>query len=283
MGFETVSEVKCFGGTQGVYAHDSAETGTPMRFSLFLPPQAEEGPVPVPVLYWLSGLTCTEENFTVKAGAQRWAAETGIAVVAPDTSPRGEGVPDEDTYDFGKGAGFYVDATAEPWAKNYRMASYITHELPSLVEPHFGLDGARRGIFGHSMGGHGALTIALKNPDRYKSVSAFAPIVAPARVPWGQKALAGYLGADEGAWADYDACQLLAARGWPHGDILIDQGSADQFLAEQLRPGLFQEACNRAGVDLDLRLQQGYDHSYYFIATFMGEHFAWHAARLGAG
>ncbi len=278
MTIETVSENKCFGGIQGVYSHASRETGTPMRFSLFMPPTGLDGPPPV--LYWLSGLTCTEENFTAKAGAQRWAAERGIAVVAPDTSPRGKGVPDEDAYDFGSGAGFYVDATSEPWAENYRMYSYVADELPALVEEHFGLDGNRRGIFGHSMGGHGALTIALRNPDRYKSVSAFAPIVAPIEVPWGRKAFTGYLGTDEAAWADYDACRLIARHGWPR-DILIDQGDADQFLTEQLRPGLFEEACNRAGVDLELRLQLGYDHSYYFIATFIGEHFAWHADRLG--
>ncbi|MEQ8603287.1 MAG: S-formylglutathione hydrolase [Marivibrio sp.] len=278
MTFETISENKCFGGIQAVYRHESRETGTAMRVSVYHPPEGLEGPPPV--LYWLSGLTCTEENFTVKAGAQRWAAEYGIAVVAPDTSPRGEGVPDEDAYDFGSGAGFYVDATVAPWDRNYRMYSYIADELPTLAEREFGFDGARRGIFGHSMGGHGALTIALKHPDRFKSVSAFAPIAAPATVPWGQKALKGYLGSDEAAWADYDSCKLVEARGWP-SDILIDQGDADQFLTEQLRPELFQEACNRAGVDLELRLQQGYDHSYFFIATFMGEHFAWHAERLG--
>lgn len=281
MGIETVAENKCFGGIQGVYRHDSRETGTPMRFSVYMPPTGLDGGPPA-VLYWLSGLTCTEENFTVKAGAQRWAAEHGIAVVAPDTSPRGEDVPDEDTYDFGSGAGFYVDATSEPWARNYRMYSYIAEELPAAIEGHFGLDGERRGIFGHSMGGHGALTIALRNPARYKSVSAFAPIVAPTRVPWGEKALGGYLGRNRAAWEAHDACLLVEKHGWPGGDILIDQGDADQFLTEQLRPELFQEACNKAGVDLELRIQQGYDHSYFFIASFLGDHFEWHAARLGA-
>lgn len=277
MNLEKISENRCFGGTQGVYEHASSETGTPMRFALYTPPQAGDGKVPV--LWWLSGLTCTEENFTVKAGAQRLAAEHGMIVVAPDTSPRGEDVPDEDSYDFGKGAGFYVDATEDPWAANYRMYSYITKELPELVLANFPGDASRQGIFGHSMGGHGALTIALKNADTYKSVSAFSPIVAPTQVPWGQKALGKYIGADEAAWADYDATRLVEG-GARCGDILIDQGDADNFLAEQLKPEIFDAACAKAGQPLELRMQPGYDHSYFFIATFLADHFAWHAKRL---
>ncbi len=276
---ETVSQNRCFGGTQGVYAIDSAETGTRMEFAVYLPPAAEKGPVPV--LWYLSGLTCTWENVTAKAGAQRWCAEHGIAFVAPDTSPRGEGVPDDadGAYDFGLGAGFYVDALQPPFAANFSMYSHIVDELPKVVAEAFPLDMARQGITGHSMGGHGALTIALKNPDRFRSVSAFAPIVAPSRVPWGEKALTGYLGEDRALWADYDACELMAARGWAR-DILVDQGEADNFLEVQLKPELFAEACAAAGVDLTLRRQPGYDHSYYFISTFMGDHVRWHAERL---
>ena len=277
MSLETLEEHKCFGGVQGVYRHASAATGTPMRLSVYMPPAGFDGPPPV--LYWLSGLTCTEENFTIKAGAQRWAAETGFAVVACDTSPRGDGVPDEDSYDFGSGAGFYVDATVAPWSANYRMYSYVAEELPALVERHFEVHGDRRGLFGHSMGGHGALMIALRNPERFHSVSAFAPIVAPSRTPWGQKALKGYLGDDEAAWRAYDSCELVRERGWGR-DILVDQGDADDFKDDRLRPDLFEAACEAAGVPLTLRLQPGYDHSYYFIATFLGEHFEWHARRL---
>ncbi len=267
MTLTTVSQNLCFGGVQGVYSHASPETGCTMRFGLFLPPQAKDGLVPV--LYWLSGLTCTEENFIVKAGAQRVAAELGLAIVAPDTSPRGEGVPDDrDSYDFGQGAGFYVDATQEPWRKHFRMYSYLTEELPWLVASNFAVDPARAGIFGHSMGGHGALVLALRNPQRYKSASAFAPIASPMRCPWGEKALAGYLGEDRNAWRQYDATAL------------IDQGTKDQFLDTQLKPDLLREACAKAGVPLDLRLREGYDHSYFFIATFIEEHLRFHAKAL---
>ena len=273
------SEWASFGGRQRVYEHDSTELGCAMEVAVYTPPQAEAEAVPV--LTYLSGLTCTWENVTTKAGFQADAAEHGVIVVCPDTSPRGDDVPDAaDEYDFGKGAGFYVNATQEPWAKNYRMYAYIVDELPGLIAGAVdGADLGRQGIFGHSMGGHGALTIAFKNQDTYKSVSAFAPIMAPMEVPWGHKALGRYLGDDRAAWADYDACTLLRNRGW-QGDILIDQGDADNFLAEQLRPALFQAACDEAGVDVQLRLQPGYDHSYYFIASFMRDHIAWHAARL---
>ena len=273
------SDWASFGGHQRVYEHESTELGCAMEVAVYTPPQAETEAVPV--LTYLSGLTCTWENVTTKAGFQADAAEHGVIVVCPDTSPRGDDVPDAtDEYDFGKGAGFYVNATQEPWAKNYRMYAYIVDELPQLIAGAVdGADMGRQGIFGHSMGGHGALTIAFKNQDTYKSVSAFAPIVAPMEVPWGHKALGRYLGDDRAAWADYDACTLLRDRGW-QGDILIDQGDADNFLAEQLRPALFQAACDDAGVDVQLRLQPGYDHSYYFIASFMRDHIAWHAARL---
>ena len=273
------SEWASFGGRQRVYEHDSTELGCAMEVAVYTPPQAEAEAVPV--LTYLSGLTCTWENVTTKAGFQAYAAEHGVIVVCPDTSPRGDDVPDAaDEYDFGKGAGFYVNATQEPWAKNYRMYAYIVDELPGLIAGAVdGADLGRQGIFGHSMGGHGALTIAFKNQDTYKSVSAFAPIMAPMEVPWGHKALGRYLGDNRAAWADYDACTLLRDRGW-HGDILIDQGEADDFLEEQLRPALFLAACDEAGVDVQLRLQPGYDHSYYFIASFMRDHIAWHAARM---
>jgi S-formylglutathione hydrolase len=280
MPLETVSESRCFGGVQGVYSHASEQTGCSMRFSVYRPPQAEAGPVPV--LYWLSGLTCTEENFTVKAGAQRYAAEHGLMLVAPDTSPRGVGLPGEDEdYDFGSGAGFYVDATVSPWAAHYRMYGYVTKELPPLILDHFPGDAARQGIFGHSMGGHGALVCALRNPELYKSVSAFAPIVAPTQVPWGRKAFAGYLGPDEAAWRQYDACELIRG-GARASEILVGQGTADGFLEEQLRPDLLREACEAAGQPLTLRMQDGYDHSYFFIASFVGDHIAHHAGVLKA-
>lgn len=251
-----------------------------MRLAVYRPPQAESGAVPV--LYWLSGLTCTEENFTFKAGAQRYAAEYGVMLVAPDTSPRGVGLPGEDdAYDFGSGAGFYVDATEAPWSAHYRMYSYVTDELPQLILANFPGDAARQGVFGHSMGGHGALVCALRNPDLFKSVSAFAPIVAPTRVPWGEKALTGYLGADRASWRFYDACELIRD-GATAPDILVDQGTADGFLEEQLRPELLREACEAAGQPLTLRMQDGYDHSYYFIASFVGDHIAHHAQALGA-
>lgn len=273
------SEWASFGGRQTVYVHDSAELGCPTEVAVFTPPQADAGRVPV--LTYLSGLTCTWENVTTKSGFQAWAAEAGMIVVCPDTSPRGDNVPDAaDEYDFGKGAGFYVNATREPWAKNYRMYAYVVDELPDLIANTVNsADMGRQGIFGHSMGGHGALTIAFKNPETYRSVSAFAPIVAPAQVPWGEKALSRYLGDDKSNWMDYDAVALVKALGW-HGEILIDQGEADDFLVEQLRPELFQIACNDAGVELQLRMQPGYDHSYYFISSFMRDHVAWHAAQL---
>ncbi len=277
-GFEVVSENRIFGGLQGVYAHTSETTGTRMEFSVFLPPDADQRAVPV--LYWLSGLTCTWENFTTKAGVQRYACEHGVAVVAPDTSPRGLDLPGEhDAYDLGSGAGFYVDATQGPWAEHYRMYSYVTQELPTKVESHFNLDGDRRGVFGHSMGGHGALVLALRNPDRYRSVSAFAPIVAPSSVPWGQKAFAAYLGEDTESWKAYDACELVRSSSWDR-PVLIDQGGADGFLEQQLQPERFVAACRDAGADVELRVQPGYDHSYYFIATFIGEHISAHARQL---
>jgi S-formylglutathione hydrolase len=249
-----------------------------MRFAIYLPPQAEHGKVPV--LYWLSGLTCTDENFATKAGAQRVAAELGMAIVMPDTSPRGLNLPGEDdAYDFGSGAGFYLNATQAPWAGHYNMYDYVVTELPEQVNANFAVDGERVSISGHSMGGHGALTIALKNPDRYRSVSAFSPIVAPSQVPWGQKAFTGYLGDDKEAWQQYDATELVRQRQLS-GEILIDQGGADDFLAEQLQPNLFEAACKEAGQKLTLRLQPGYDHSYFFIASFIEEHLRFHASSL---
>ena len=281
MSLTTVTQNLCFGGVQGVYSHASPETGCTMRFGVFMPPQAQQGLVPV--LYWLSGLTCTEDNFIVKAGAQRVAAELGVAIVAPDTSPRGEGVPDDkDSYDFGMGAGFYVDATQEPWRKHYRMYSYLAEELPWLVASNFAVDPTRVGIFGHSMGGHGALTLALKNPQRFKSVSAFAPISSPMRCPWGEKALSGYLGQDRTTWREYDTTALLETRGWKGPPLLVDQGTKDQFLETQLKPELLRDACERAGVALDLRLREGYDHSYFFIASFIEDHLRFHAHHLAA-
>lgn len=276
---ETVSEQKCFGGTQGVYRHDSQATGTPMQFAVYTPPQAQVGKVPL--VWYLSGLTCTEENFTVKAGAQRYAAEHGLMLVAPDTSPRGAGIEGEDAdYDFGTGAGFYLDAQLPPWRDHYRMYTYITGELQELVLERFPADSTRQGITGHSMGGHGALTIGLKHPHTYRSVSAFAPICAPSRVPWGRKAFSGYLGNDQAAWSDYDATELLR-RGRRTGRILVDQGGADGFLQEQLRPDLLREACSEAGQEIEIRLHPGYDHSYFFIATFVGDHLRFHRDRLG--
>ena len=281
---EVVSRARCFGGEQRVLRHASAETGTEMRFAAFVPPQALAGAQDqVPVVWFLAGLTCTEENFTVKAGAQRVAAELGLLLVAPDTSPRGEGVPDDPdkAYDFGLGAGFYVDATQDPWAKHYRMRSYIERELPALVGAELPADLARQGIMGHSMGGHGALTIALRNPGRFKAVSAFAPIASPMRCPWGEKALGGYLGPDRAAWRQYDATALIED-GARVPDILVDQGTADGFLENQLKPELLEAACTKAGIPLTLRRQEGYDHSYFFIASFVEDHLRWHAARLKA-
>ncbi len=280
LSFETVSQSRCFGGTQFVYRHASRETGTPMRLAVFVPPQAENGKVPV--VWFLSGLTCTEENFTVKAGVQRVAAELGLILIAPDTSPRGEGVPDdpEGAYDLGLGAGFYLDATEAPWARHYRMRSYLERELPGLVAENLPADMARQGITGHSMGGHGALTLALRDPGRFKAVSAFAPIASPMHCPWGEKALTHYIGPDRAAWRAYDACALIED-GARLPDLLVDQGTADGFLDSQLKPQLLEEACARAGQPLTLRMQDGYDHSYFFIATFMEDHLRWHAERLG--
>lgn len=281
MPFETVSRSRAFGGTQLVCRHDSTETGTAMRFAVYLPPQAERAKVPA--VWFLSGLTCTEENFTVKAGAQRIASELGLMLIAPDTSPRGDGVPDdpEQAYDFGLGAGFYVDATESPWSRHYHMASYVATELPALIGTEFPVDMSRQAIMGHSMGGHGALTLALKHPGRFRSVSAFAPICSPMNCPWGEKALGGYLGPDRTAWRAYDSCALID-EGARLADLLVDQGAADQFLESQLKPELLEAACARAGIPLTLRRQEGYDHSYYFIASFIEDHLRWHAERLSA-
>ena len=266
----------CFGGWQDVYRHRSEVLDCDMTVGVYFPPQAAQGPCPV--LYWLSGLTCNEQNFITKAGAQRYAAEHGIILVAPDTSPRGAGVADADRYDLGQGAGFYVNATREPWARHYRMHDYIVDELPAWVETDPAASDVRA-ISGHSMGGHGALTIALRNPGRYRSVSAFAPIVAPSRVPWGETAFAAYLGDDRNAWKQYDACELIADAREPL-PLLVDQGDADEFLATQLQPERLRDACAAAGHPLTLRMQPGYDHSYYFIASFIGEHLAHHAVAL---
>ncbi|MCJ2182586.1 S-formylglutathione hydrolase [Novosphingobium sp. 1949] len=274
MSLETVSTNRSHGGTQGVYAHASAETGTTMTFAVFVPDH--EPGARLPVLWYLSGLTCTHANVTEKGEFRAACAEHGIIFVAPDTSPRGEPVPDDEGYDFGKGAGFYVDATKEPWKANFRMRAYIERELPALVAEAFPADMTRQGITGHSMGGHGALTIGLRNPQRFRSVSAFAPIVSPLACPWGEKALGGYLGADRAAWREYDACALIAD-GARVPALLVDQGSADGFLEDQLKTGLLVEACEAAGQSATIRMQEGYDHSYYFISTFLGEHIAWHA------
>ncbi len=278
---ETVSRARCFGGEQRVYRHRSSETGTDMRFAAFLPPRAVDG-ARVPVVWFLSGLTCTEENFTVKAGAQRVSAELGLMLVAPDTSPRGEGVPDDPqgAYDFGLGAGFYVDATQEPWSRHYRMWSYVSRELPELVAAELPADMGRQGVMGHSMGGHGAITLALRSPGRFAAVSAFAPISSPMNCPWGEKALGGYLGTDRAGWRAHDSCALIA-EGARVPELLVDQGAADGFLDSQLKPHLLEEACSRASIPLTLRRQEGYDHSYFFIATFIEDHLRWHAARLG--
>jgi S-formylglutathione hydrolase len=275
---ETLSTSTAFGGTQGVYRHASTATGTDMTFAVYVPPHAPDARLPV--LWFLSGLTCTHANVMDKGEYRRACAELGVIVIAPDTSPRGEGVPDDDAYDFGQGAGFYVDATEQPWAANFNMKRYVEDELPALIAAEFPMaDMTRQGITGHSMGGHGALTIALRNPDRFRSVSAFAPIVAPLHCPWGEKALTGYLGPDRADWRAYDACALIAD-GARVADILVDQGEADGFLDDQLKPALLAEACAAAGIDLTLRMQPGYDHSYNFISTFMPDHVAWHAERL---
>ncbi|WP_296658671.1 S-formylglutathione hydrolase [Paraburkholderia sp.] len=275
-----IEEHACHGGVQRIYRHDSATIGLPMRFSVFLPVQAHARGVPG--LFYLAGLTCTEETFPIKAGAQRFAAQHGIALIAPDTSPRGANVPGEaDAWDFGVGAGFYVDATREPWSANWRMYSYVRDELREAVTTHLPITGDRLGIFGHSMGGHGALMLALRNPEIYRSVSAFAPIAAPTRCPWGEKALRGYLGDDREAWKRYDASELVAhaTRRFEAG-ILVDQGLADQFLADQLNPDVFEAACRAAGQPLMLRRHEGYDHGYFFIQTFIEDHIAHHARVL---
>ncbi|HEX7802262.1 MAG TPA: S-formylglutathione hydrolase [Pseudoxanthomonas sp.] len=278
MTLERIEHRACFGGWQDVYRHRSEALGCEMNFAVYLPPQAEKQKLPV--LYWLSGLTCTEQNFITKAGAQRYAAEHGVVIVAPDTSPRGDDVADADGYDLGKGAGFYINAIQTPWSKHYRMYDYVVSELPALVEANFPASDARA-VSGHSMGGHGALIVALKNPGRYRSVSAFSPIVAPSQAPWGEKAFTAYLGEDRKAWQAWDAAALIAEAS-ERLPLLIDQGDADEFLAVQLKPELLRAACESAGHPLQLRLQPGYDHSYYFIESFIGEHIAHHAKALSA-
>ena len=279
MAMEQVSTNRSFGGEQGVYKHASAATGTEMTFSVFVPPH--QPGTKLPVVWYLSGLTCTHANVTEKGEFRAACAELGLIFVAPDTSPRGEGVPDDPAgaYDFGLGAGFYVDATQPPFDRHYRMWSYVTEELPALIAENFPVDMDRQSIMGHSMGGHGALTVALRNPGKYASVSAFAPIVAPGQVPWGEKALTGYLGEDRATWRLHDAVALIED-GARVPDLLVDQGSADPFLEKELRPELLKSACEAAGIDLTLNLREGYDHSYYFISTFMTDHLRWHAARL---
>jgi S-formylglutathione hydrolase len=276
---ETISTNTCFGGVQGVYRHASDATGTDMVFSVFVPPHKDDEVLPV--VWYLSGLTCTHANVTEKGEFRAACAELGLIFIAPDTSPRGEGVADDAdaAYDFGLGAGFYVDAVQEPFVQHYKMRRYIENELPALIAQHFPADMSAQAIMGHSMGGHGALTIALRNPDRFKSVSAFAPIVSPLQCPWGEKALGGYLGQDRSLWAEYDACALIEG-GAKVPDILVDQGAADNFLAEQLKPHLLEEACRKHGQPLTLRMQPGYDHSYYFISSFMADHLRWHAQKL---
>ncbi|WP_250450469.1 S-formylglutathione hydrolase [Caballeronia sp. ATUFL_M2_KS44] len=276
---ELIEEHRCFDGVQRIYRHDSKSIGLPMRFSVFLPAQAASGKVPA--LFYLAGLTCTEETFPIKAGAQRYAAEHGIALIAPDTSPRGADIPGEkDAWDFGVGAGFYVDATREPWSERYRMYSYVTQDLREAVLAELPVREDRLGIFGHSMGGHGALVLALRNPDIYRSVSAFAPIAAPSMCPWGVKAFTGYLGDDRSAWAQYDASELVKTASRVEGGILIDQGLADQFLAEQLYPDVFERNAREAGHDVTVRRHEGYDHGYFFISTFVADHIAHHARVL---
>lgn len=281
MTIETVSQNRSHGGTQGVYRHESRATGTTMTFSVYVPPHA--GTAPLPVVWYLSGLTCTHANVTEKGEFRKACAELGLIFVAPDTSPRGEGVPGDPAgaYDFGLGAGFYVDATQEPFARNYRMWSYVTEELPELVAANFPADARRQSIMGHSMGGHGALTVALSLPDRYRAASAFSPIVAPSQVPWGTKALGGYLGGERAAWRRHDTVALIED-GARFSELLVDIGDADPFLKEQLRPELLEAACTAAGIPLTLRRHAGYDHSYYFISTFMADQLRWHAQRLKA-
>lgn len=275
----TIEEHASFGGVQGVYTHESEVVSGGMEFSVYLPPQAKRGPRPV--LYYLSGLTCTQDNVTSKSGFQKYASEQGLIVVCPDTSPRGSDFPGEhENYDFGSGAGFYLDATASPWSSSYKMYSYIVDELPQIIAANFQLETGRSGIFGHSMGGHGALVIGLRNPDKYQSISAFAPIVAPSQVPWGQKAFANYLGSDPETWRQYDAVELIKSGLNIPGEILIDQGTADPFLKEQLRPELFEAVCQNAGQPVRIRRQEAYDHSYFFISSFMQDHIEHHAKIL---
>ena len=279
MNTELIAQQLCFGGEQRRYRHASSSLNCDMTFSVYLPPQAQHGKVPV--LYWLSGLTCTDENFVQKAGAQRYAAQHGIALIAPDTSPRGEGVPDdpEQAWDFGLGAGFYLNASEPPWAKHYRMEQYISEELTALIEAQFPVDASRAGIFGHSMGGHGAITLGLKYPQVFRSISAFAPICSPSRCAWGEKALSRYLGDDRERWENHDS-SLLIERSSVKTPLLVDQGDADDFMHNQLKPELLQHAAEHAQHPLQLRLQPGYDHSYFFIASFIGEHIAWHHREL---
>jgi S-formylglutathione hydrolase len=272
---ETLARAACHGGVQSFHSHASASTGTAMRFGVFVPP----GNGPFPMLWCLAGLTCNEETFAIKAGAQALAAELGLMLITPDTSPRGEGVADDPAWDLGQAASFYLDATNPPWAAHFRMRTWLIDELPALIAAHFPADLARQGITGHSMGGHGALTLALKHPGRFAAVSAFAPIVAPTQVPWGQKALPAYLGDDPAAWAAHDACALIDASARV-ADLLVDQGAADPFLEPQLRPELLADACARAGIPLTLRRHAGYDHGYWFVQSFVADHLRWHAARL---
>ena len=276
---EILSTTRSFGGTQGVYKHASSATGTEMTFAVYVP--EHRAGARLPVLWYLSGLTCTHANVMEKGEYRRACAEHGIVFVAPDTSPRGDDVPDDEGYDFGKGAGFYVDATEEPWSRHFRMRSYIEQELPELIGAEFPADMARQGITGHSMGGHGALTIALRNPGRFKSTSAFSPIVSPLNCPWGEKALGGYLGQDRAKWREYDACALIED-GARLPELLIDQGTADNFLDEQLKTHLLDDACRKVDMPATIRMQEGYDHSYFFISTFMADHIAWHAERLSS-
>lgn len=274
---ETIASAACHGGTQSFHSHASSSTGTPMRFGVFTPP----GDGPFPILWCLAGLTCTEETFAIKAGAQRVAAELGLMLITPDTSPRGDGVADDPAYDVGQGAGFYIDATEVPWRQHFRMESWLIGELPGIIAAHFLADMTRQSITGHSMGGHGALTLALRHPGRFKSVSAFAPIVAPSQVPWGQKALPLYLGDNPQAWAAHDACALIAD-GARVPELLVDQGLADQFLETQLQPERLEAACAAAGIPLTLREHAGYDHGYWFIQSFVGDHLRWHATQIAA-
>ena len=277
MSIETVSETKCFGGNQGVYTHDSEATGTPMTFAMFVPEHRKGEKLPV--LWWLSGLTCTHENAMIKCHYHKACADHGVIFVCPDTSPRGEGVPDDEAYDFGQGAGFYVNATQEPWSQHFHMRRYIEEELPALVAKNFPVDMDRQAISGHSMGGHGALTVSLRNPGRFRSTSAFSPIVSPLNCPWGEKALSNYIGDDRAAWREYDACALIQD-GARIDNLLVEQGRADDFLDEQLKTWLLQDAVRKAGMDATIHMQEGYDHSYFFVSTFIADHIAWHAERL---